>query len=608
MLGGYAGKILFIDLSRGTLRDEPLDEKLCFDYIGGYGIGARILYDRVKKGIDPLGPENILGFITGPLAGTPCPGSSRFTVVGKSPLTGGWGDANSGGDFAPFLKYAGYDAVFFSGIAASPVYLLIKDGKAEIRSAEDLWGKDTCVTEETLIKAHGPDTRVACIGPSGEQVSLIAAIITKRGSAAARSGLGAVMGSKRLKAVVACGRSEIRVANPERANQLRKAYINTLKTVKFYSGGKTHMDLFHTYGTTGMTQLMIEIGSAPFRNWGGSLLDMPDWKGLTGEAAVANQLKSEACWRCPVACKGVLKAGTPEYPYIEGSRRPEYETQTSFGSLCLNNHTESINYVNDICNRYGIDTISAGTAVAFAIECFEAGIINRQQAEGLDLKWGNHHAIIRLAERIARREGLGALLADGVKKASEHLGKASEEYAVHVGGQELGMHDPKLVSQYVSMPLGARYQMDATPGRHTQGFGPTGLVSHVLNIANVCQQVGMMTLPGHDVYLTGFLNAVTGKERTWEDYLRAGERAMTVRHAFNLREGINPLERPLHDRILGKPPIKTGPMAGKVLGIDRENYWNLGALDWDPVTTRPSRKKLLSLGLADIADDIWKAK
>jgi aldehyde:ferredoxin oxidoreductase len=529
-------------------------------------------------------------------------------VVGKSPLTGGWGDANSGGDFAPFLKFAGFDAVFFSGVSAKPVYLLVKEGKAELRDAAGVWGRDTCETEDVITREHGPDTRVACIGPSGEQQSLIAAIITKRGSAAARSGLGAVMGSKRLKAVAACGRGEISVADPEKANQLRKDYVNVLKTTKFYSGGKTHMDLFHKFGTTGMTQLMIEIGSAPFKNWGGSLEDMPDWKGLTAEAAISNQLKSEACWRCPVACKGVLKAGTPEYPYVEGSRRPEYETQTSFGSLCLNNHTDSINFVNDICNRYGLDTISAGTVVAFAIECYQAGIISKEQTGGLELKWGDHPVIVKLTGMICRREGLGAILADGVKKAAERLGKASEPFAVHVGGQELGMHDPKLVSSYVSFPLGARYQMDATPGRHTQGFGPSGLTGHVLNIANICQQVGMMTLPGHEGYLTGFLNAVTGTDRSWEDYQQCGERAMTVRHAFNLREGINPLKRPLHDRILGKPPIKNGPMANVVLNIDRENYWNMGALDWDPVTTRPSRKKLLALGLPDIADDLWKAK
>ncbi len=594
------GKVLFVDLSKGKLKDEALDEKLCRDFIGGYGIGARIIYSRQKAGVDPLGPENILGFMTGPLTGTPAVMGSRYAVVGKSPLTGGWGNASSGGDFAPYLKFAGYDGVFFTGISEKPVYLFIDNGKAELRNAAHLWGKDSIETEDILKNELGEEVRVASIGPAGEKTSLIACITNNRGLAAAgRSGLGAVMGSKKLKAVAVTGHQQVPLADSETANRLRREHIAEI------TADKARFERRRKYGTTATTHLSAHSGDSPVKNWGGvGVVDFPDPSGVSGDAAIANQERDFTCWHCPVACEGILKAGTGEYKYPAGARRLEYETLASFGTMCLNNNTESIAMANDICNRYGLDTISAGSVIAFAIECYENGIITKEDTDGIELTWGNHRSIVAMTEKMARREGLGDILADGVKVAAEKIGKGAEQYAVHIGGQELGMHDPKLPSRFrPDSPSAARYQMDATPGRHTAGFGPSSFRSLVVNAAGLCSMGYGRVDPNK--YLAGIMRAVTGWDCSWDELLKAGERIANMRHVFNLREGINPLELKVHPRIIGKPPYEAGPLAGVTADIEAQNYWNLGALDWDRVTTKPSKKKLLELGLEDVAKDLW---
>ena len=593
------GKILFVDLSKGELKDEALDEKLCREFIGGYGLGARIIYSRQKGGVDPLGSENILGFMTGPLTGTPAVMGCRYVAVGKTPLTGGWGDANSGGDFGPHLKFAGYDGIFFTGASEKPVYLFIDDGKAELRDASHLWGKDSVETEDILKKEVGEEVRVASIGPAGEKISLIACITNNRGLAAAgRSGLGAVMGSKKLKAVAVTGHQQVPIADSETANRLRREHIAELR-----AGG--HFEQMRKYGTTATTHLSAHSGDSPVKNWGGvGVVDFPDPSGVSGDAAIANQERDFTCWHCPQACEGILKAGTGEYKYPAGARRLEYETLASFGALCLNNNTESIAMANDICNRYGLDTISAGSVIAFAIECYENGIITKEDTDGIEMTWGNHRSIVVMTEKMAKREGFGDILADGVKVAAEKIGKGAEQYAVHIGGQELGMHDPKLRSAFrPDSPSAARYQMDATPGRHTQGFGPSSFWGHVVNATGLC----IMGYFGVDPakYIAGFMSAVTGWDRSWDELLKAGERIANMRHAFNLREGINPLELKVHPRIIGKPPQKEGPLADVTADIEAQDYWNLGALDWDRVTTKPSKKKLGELGLEDVAKELW---
>ena len=599
MTGGYTGKILFVDLSSGKISEETADEKLYRDFIGGYGVGAKILFDRQKAGVDPLGPENTLGIVTGPLTGTPAAMGSRYVVVAKSPLTGGWGDANSGGNFGPQLKFAGYDAIFFSGIAEKPVYLLINSGKAELKDASHLWGKDAYQTEDMLKDEHGQQTHVSCIGQSGENLALISCVITKRGAAAGRSGLGAVMGSKKLKAIAVKGRIPLTLADQAAADRVRKEYLAEFNQSDFAKR-------FRKYGTSAMTRNSALSGDTPVKNWGGiGVNDFPNPEGLSGDAAIANVAKSENCWHCTLACQAMLREGSGEYKYPAGTRRPEYETQASFGTMCLNDNTESIAMANHICNSYGLDTISAGCAIAFAIECYEHGIITREDTGGIELRWGDHRAIIAMTEKLAKREGLGDILADGVKIAAEKIGKGAEQFAVHIGGQELGMHDPKLVSEARrGRPRAASYQMDATPGRHTAGFGPSSFRGLIVNAAGLCN-FGYPAGAESDEHIRGFMSAATGWDRSWEELLKCGERIANIRQAFNSREGINPLKLAVHPRIKGTPPQAEGPLKGVTADFEEQARENLVALDWDPVTAKPNKSKLIELGLDDVARVLW---
>ena len=593
---GYMGKILWVDLTTGKIKVEKPKASLYKEYIGGYGLAARLLYDRQKGGVDPLGPENTLGLVTGPVTGTGIPSGARYAAVAKSPLTGGWGDANSGGFFGPYLKFAGYDAVFFTGISPKPVYLLIDEGKAEIKDASKLWGKDAYETEDTLMAEYGKDSRVACIGPAGEKLSLIAAIMTDRGSAAGRSGLGAVMGSKKLKAVVAKGTMPVEVTDKEAVGRLRTEHVKSLMTP-----GPMNLEGLHKFGTSALTAMSATSGDTPVKNWGGiGIKDMKSVEGLKADVVATYVTKLTGCWHCPVACKAIIKEGTGEYKYAAGARRPEYETLGSFGAMCGNSDTESINKANDICNRYGLDTISAGSTIAFATECYENGILKKEDTGGIELRWGNPKAMIAMTEKMAKREGLGNILADGVKIAAEKIGRGAEKYSVQIGGQELGMHDPKLGHGNAAY---AKYQLDATPGRHTQGFGPSGFGGHVINASGLCL-IGYGFGSGPDK-LANFLNAVTGLNYKLSDVLKAGERIATIRHLFNLREGINELKFVTHPRIYGDPPQTEGPLKGVTIDIKAQMYWNLGALDWDLETTKPSKAKLISLGMKEIAEELW---
>ncbi len=603
MLGGYMGKILFVNLSTGEIKEETPDESLYRDYMGGYGLGARVLYDRMKPGVDPLGPDNILGITTGPLTGSPSPTGTRYTVVAKSPLTGGWGDANSGGIFGPYLKFAGYDAVFFTGISEKPVYLLIDNGKAALKDASKLWGMDCYDTEDAIKAEHGEDTESISIGPSGEKLSLISCIITERGAAAGRSGLGAVMGSKKLKAVAAKGKMEVPIADKVTADQMRKDNVAEMRKPR-RPGDMSFLERFNKYGTSSGAANSALSGDSPVKNWGGiGVKELTDVSGLEGDKAIANIDKRKGCWHCPITCQARLKAGTGEYKYPAGTRRIEYETQASFGAMCLVTDGEALNMANHICNSYGLDTISAGTVISFAMELYENGIITKEDTDGIDLTWGNHRAMIDMTWKVAKREGLGDILADGVKVAAEKIGKGAEKYAVHIGGQELGMHDPKLVGMMGRYPA-ARFQMDATPGRHTQGFGPDGFRTHITNTAGVCL-FGGFGGPGAVDYTAEMIKAVTGLDRSRKELDVVAERITNIRHAFNLREGIAEKNWSVHPRIIGVPPQEEGPLAGVTADLEGQVKECLEGLDWDLETTKPSKKKLEELGLSDIIKDIY---
>jgi aldehyde:ferredoxin oxidoreductase len=607
-------KMLWVDLSTGETREESLDEQTFRKYLGGYGLGARMLYDRQRPGADPLGPDATLGFVTGLATGTDMVGGSRYVVVGKSPLTGGWGDANSGGEFGPGLKFAGYDAVFVKGVSEKPVYLHINNGVAELRDATRLWGLDTFETEDALRAELGKDVEVACIGPAGEKLALIASVMNNKGRAAARSGLGAVMGSKRLKAVAVQGDQRPAVAAPlEVLREMRKRHVGAL------AGG---YPVLHETGTPGIYDIMCRIDEAPAKNWAGvAEFDSPHYEDCRAGNVVAKQKRRYGCWRCPIACGGIMKAGTGDYVYEEGAHKPEYETMAMFGSNCCNDNLDSLIVASDICNRLGMDTISAGACVAFTIECMETGILSPQET-GVAMKWGDHRAIVALTDMIGRREGFGDILADGLKRATDRIGRGSERFAMQIGGQEIGAHDPR-----GGWGFAIGYGADPTPGRHNQGGGqhPPGLdipevnnespsgrglyhkistnYTHAASALGLCQFV--MGAYADASQITEALKTITGwDDITTEELIQTGERITNVRLAFNLREGLmGPFTYP--DRMRGVPPKKVGPRAGITFTHEEIYSEYMDLMEWDRVSGKPSKAKLLELGLDDIAEALW---
>jgi aldehyde:ferredoxin oxidoreductase len=615
MIGGYMDRILFVDLSHGTTKEEHLDEELCRQFLGGYALGARLIWDWQRPGVHPLSPENILGFITGPLTGTPAFIGSRYMVVGKSPLTETWGDANSGGSFGPHMRFAGYDAVFFEGKSERPVYLLLRQGEAELRDAQELWGLDTAETEDFLKAELEAEAEVACIGPAGEKMALISCIVNNKGRVAGRSGLGAVMGSKKLKAIAVVGDMEVPLADKRRVAELRKHYLAKLTgpLVEYY----------RNYGTCGGLAGASFSGDAPVKNWkGAGPVDFPGAEAISDDNVIKYQEQRYACWRCPLGCGGHVKVDS-ESRTIEG-HKPEYETLSSFGTMTLVDDVEAIIQANNLCNRYGLDSISAGATIAFAMECYEEGLLSPEDTDGLDLQWGNAPAMLALTEKLATREGLGDLLADGVQKAAGRIRGRAEDFAIHIKGQELPMHDPRYLPT-----IAISYWLDATPGRHTQGghwayelpsetrerlgiprsedrYSYTGKaeiykkvtdIIHVVNAAGLCQ-FGYEVL---DVqHVPDFLSAVTGWDLSLEECLIIGERIGNLRHLFNLREGFNPLNFHLPGRAIGKPPLKAGNVAGVEIDVQTLVSEYLAARNWDPITSTPRQEKLIELGLVEL--------
>ncbi|HZQ35870.1 MAG TPA: aldehyde ferredoxin oxidoreductase family protein [Dehalococcoidia bacterium] len=604
----FNGKVLNVNLSTGEITAEHLPDEMYRKYLGGYGLGARMLLDRVPKGADPLGPENMLGIFPGLMTGTPLFGQ-RYQAVCKSPLTGGWGDANCGGNTGPYLKHAGWDGVMFFGASEKPVYLLIRDDEVSIEDASDLWGKDAIETEKLLMARHGKKSSVADIGQAGETLSLISGICNDHGRLAARSGVGAVMGSKKLKAIVIVPSRNIMVQNKETLAEVKQGLQDFVKPTA---------DFFRTYGTTGITSRSAHSGDSPVKNWGGvGIVDFPNVETITGDVVNATMEKHYACWHCPIACGAESKESeNAEYPYPRHTHRPEYETMASFGTMNLNNNLDSLTYANHLCNAYGFDSISAGATVSFAIECYENGILTKEDTDGLELHWGDDKAIIKLLEMMGTRQGIGAVLADGVKVAAEKIGRGSEKFAMHVAGQELPMHDPKLQPEYHTT-----YKLDPTPARHTQyegnrrfglipaaqrdrtvaeGRGPhhkgASEYMHVVNAAGHCQFVMMAA---NTANIPQWINMTTGFDMTREELLEVGERIANMRMAFEVREGGNPRQRQVPERMSGAV-YKEGPH--KDFGLDTETLEKefLEACDWDPETCKPSAAKLESLGLADL--------
>jgi aldehyde:ferredoxin oxidoreductase len=663
MSKGYMGKVMWVNLSQKRVDYEDIPDEMYEKFLSGYGLGAKILFDNIPPGADPLGPENILGFCAGLLTGTPSIMTGRWMVVAKSPLTGGWGDANCGGDLSPAIKRAGVDAIFFTGISEGPVYLMVDGDKVEIRDASGIWGKDTVETEDAIRKDLGDEKgqfRIACIGPAAERLSLISGISNDKGRFAARSGLGSVMGSKKLKAIAVKGKSKIEAQDSERIKDLSKAFSRSLNradfVMKILNGrllkgagwlfrvappqammGDTYRLVLKKYGTAGITSLSSENGDSPVKNFSGAgFRDFPLGRAgkISDDAVIKYEEKKYGCYSCPIRCGGIIKVKEGPYP-LEESHKPEYETLCVFGAYCLCDDVYTILKINDLCNRGGLDTISAGVAVGFAIECFEQGILTKEDTGGLELRWGAGETILKLVEKMIKREGIGDLLADGVKRAAEKIGKGSEKYAMHAGGQELPMHDPRFDPGY-----GTAYISEPTPGRHTisgltwqemmrmdryfsgakkiplsyskQGrLSPKGKVTNqVLNskFMQIINSVGMCMFGvniGPRAPLFEWLNAATGWTKSPDEYLEVGERIETLRHSFNVREGIKPKDFKINPRAVGDPPLEYGPHAKVTVDLEamKRNFYD--AFDWDYETGKPSRDRLEKLGLHEVIKEFY---
>jgi len=614
-LKGVLHKIAWVNLSKGEVRIEEPDDALYTKYLGGYGLGAYYLFTRQPAKVDPLGPKNTLGLTTGPLTGTLAITGNRFIAVGKSPKTGGWGDANCGGRFGPALKQSGLDAIFFTGISEKPVYVLVEEGRVVLRDASSYWGLSCSEAEKKFKEKHGNKAHAAVIGPAGERVSTLAAIINDSGRAAGRSGLGMVMGSKRIKGVVALATGNVPVAEEKKLKELRKRILS-----EHYQRTNPLYDFFHSYGTPGALEYSVSEGDTPIKNWKGWFKDFKGYRRIGGDAALKYKSRSYGCWMCPIACGARVKV--PSGPYAGEGHRPEYETLGAFGAMCLNNNIESIFRLNNICNDYGMDTISTGATVAFAIECYEKGLITKKDTDGIELTWGNHEAIVKVTEQMARGEGFGGkVLGDGIRKAVERLGEAAKSFATECGGEELPMHDPRCYPG-----LGTSYIVDATPGRHTQygswsievGHVPSDLgnpeiidkytypgkgeahkyissFGHVVNTAGLCM-FGSAITPATTV--PEYLTLSMGKTFTMEDILEIGERIANLRIAFNIREGVRNKEMyKLPKRVLGHPPLRGGHTKG--VSVDNETqlkeYYQ--AMGWNPETGVPKRAVFERLGL-----------
>lgn len=608
--GGYAGRLLRVDLSTGQICEEPLEERKLKSYIGGSSLGARVLYDELDPSVEPLSPENLLVFMTGPLTGTACPSCGRYCVCTRSPLTGIWAEAHAAGYWGPELKFAGFDGIVFRGRAAKPSYLLVKDGVCELKDASHLWGKDTYETELALRRELNDEkVRVACIGQAGERLSKISSIMNDLGRAAGRCGVGAVMGSKNLKAVAVRGTKMV-VFPAAREAQLRE-YLR-----KIYVSIRSHptVQIYTSYGTDGIMSMMHEYGDVPIKYF-----TRGEWaegeRRINGEAMAKTILhKQYACYRCLVACGREIKVSSGRYAGLAGAG-PEYETCAAFGLLCMNDDLGAIAKANDLCNRYGLDTISTGNMVAFAMECYERGLIGRDEV-GMELRWGDPEAIVEMVRRIGEREGFGALLGEGVREASRRIGKGAEELAVHVKGLEVPMHDPRAFKgmglQYATSHRGACHlrglfyhieQGERVPdlGIHKryERFTVDDKAEPVVAMQNWHDVVDSLIMCKFAMVAPAsalaMLQMVTGWDMKLQEFLKVGERAYNLKRLINLRYGMTAKDDNLPKRLLTMP-LPDGGCKGMVVELERmlPHYYRARGWDDDGV---PTHEKLRELGL-----------
>ncbi|MBI2015695.1 MAG: aldehyde ferredoxin oxidoreductase family protein [Candidatus Rokubacteria bacterium] len=619
MGGGVTAKILHVDLTTGRTRTEELPEPVTRKYLGGGALAAWLLLRDMPARVDPLGPDNVLVFMTSVINGLSLSGTNRYTAAAKSPLTGGYGESEAGGWWGPELRAAGFDGVAIRGTAAAPVYLWIKDGQVKFRDAQPYWGKLSGEVQDGLEAELGDKRiRVLQTGVSGERGVRFAAIVNQLKHFHGRGGLGAVMGAKNLKAVV------VRGGKPPVAIDKERAKGQLVWFREHYDRAK---DRFHQLGSASAVMALEAGGILPTRNFRDGSFE--------GARAISGQTMRDTilvdrgtCYACAVACKREVEVKelgvTPKYG------GPEYETLAASGSLCGVSDLPKLALVNQLYAQYVLDAISTGAVIAFAMECYEHGILTPRDTGGLELTWGNADAVIQLVHLIGKREGIGELLGEGVKRAAARLGRGAEHFALHVKGQELPMHDPRgkkgLALAYALSPTGADH-MEAPhdplyAGFHPQGhpMGPLGLIEPLdplvldarkvraffvtqqlwsaYNSVGMCDFVGT-PLNGLEMQpMVDYVNAVTGWNMSLYELLKVGERNNTLARLFNCREGFTPEDDTLPPRLhegIGNGVLKGQYIdPGEFLAARRTYYAMAG---WDPETGRPTPAKLAELGL-----------
>ncbi len=610
---GYHGKMLWVDLTNREVRVRDLDDAVLEKYIGGVGLGAKTLYEETTAETDPLGPDNLLVAFTGPFTDTRVPSSSRHHIMARSPMTGILGESNVGGSWGVYFKRTGFDGIAVTGRADCPVYLWINDNGVEIRDAAPIWGQDTFESARWLRSQTDPKAAVAAIGPAGEKLVRFASIthIGTIARSAGRTGMGAVMGSKNLKAIVVLGTRHTEIAN---ADALREDVNSLLPHIRKVT------EAFGKFGTSGGVDNYERIGNFPIRNWRGSR-----WEGaarISGATMHETVLAGRtACLMCPIACGRHVRITDGPWGPLDGEG-PEYETIGTFGGECLLEDLGAICKANDLCNRYGMDTMSTGSTIAFAMECYEKGILSREDTDGLDLTWGNAESIIELVHKIARREGIGELMGEGSRRMAELLGKNAIEYAVTVKGLEPSAHDPRRFwSQALSYATAARGACHNASWGHAyelalsmpeigipkpfESYRAEEIAPFVISLQDyqclndallICRftQVGKAVTATN---LVSWLGMITGRDSGIEEYMQCGERIFNLKRLFNTRLGISRKDDCLPPRFLTlnrNHPTLTNklPPLGQMLG----DYYQVRKWTEEGF---PTSEKLGELGLTD---------
>ena len=635
---GYNGRILHVNLTTGDLSVEEPDEKFYRKYMGGSAMGLYYLLKEMPAGADPLGPDNILALCLSVMTGTPISGQSRMTSVAKSPLTDCIGDSQCGGFFPAEMKFAGFDAIIIKGKAPKPVYLWIHDGQAELLDASHLWGRITGEVEATLKEELGDDKiEVLQVGPAGEKGVRFAALINMSNRANGRTGMGAVMGSKNLKAIAVRGTSKPTIADKEALNELARWGATNVPDSDVAGLGK--------YGTAETTGSQQVDGGLPTYNFTSGVFD--DWEAIDGTTMYDTVLKGadegaqdrygrDTCYACTVRCKRVVEITEGPYQVDPHYGGPEYETTSTFGNYCGVSDLAAISKANELCNKYGVDTISCGATIAWAMECFEEELITVEDTGGIELRYGNAEAMVNMVEMIAKREGIGNILAEGSAHAAAKIGRGTEEFLITSKNQEAPAHMPQtkrtLALIYSVNPFGADHQShehDPSYGDYPERMAQLGLhdpqpdlalneemvryamiTQHMystMDSINVCQFVYG---PAWQLYgpnqLVEAAQAVTGWNVSLYELMQVGERRLNMMRAFNAREGIGREADTLPKKFF-EVPLKGGPSDGYVINQDEwqravETYYAM--CGWDPQTGYPTRVKLEALGIGWVADEL----